>query len=155
MLAEPIASNMYVPNGNEASLAKVASRELSSLRAQTGEKVSLRITEGNAESPTVEVPRAALRFLVEILARMADGQPVRLMPLHAELTTQEAADLLCVSRPYLIKILDEGKLPYRRVGTHRRLYVADVLRYKEEEQAKRRVALSELVSLQQELGLDD
>lgn len=155
MLVEPIASNTYIPTGREASLAKVASRELSALREQCGEKVALSVAGEDSEGTTVEVPLTAFRFLVEILARMAEGQPLRLMPMHAELTTQEAADLLCLSRPYLIKILDEGKITYRRVGTHRRLYAADVLRYKEEEQTKRRNALRELSELQQEIGLDD
>ncbi len=84
---------------------------------------------------------------------MASGNAVRLIPHHAELTTQEAAELLSVSRPYLVRILDEGRMPFHRVGTHRRVLFKDVMAYKAEHRRSRITALDRLSDLDQELGL--
>ncbi|WP_413217590.1 helix-turn-helix domain-containing protein [Thermus oshimai] len=93
------------------------------------------------------------RLLRELLEPLLAGQPVVLMPLEAELTTQEAADLLGVSRPYLIQLLERGEIPYRKVGTHRRIKAADLLAYQERSKARGRRILDELVEEAQELGL--
>jgi excisionase family DNA binding protein len=84
---------------------------------------------------------------------MAAGQGVKLVPSHAELTTQQAADLLNVSRPFVIKLLDEGKIGYRTVGTHRRITASSLLAYKRQDDAQRRHAAGELASMTQEMGL--
>ena len=82
---------------------------------------------------------------------MADGRSITLVPHDKELTTQEAADILHVSRPHLIKLLDRGDLPFHRVGTHRRIRIEDVLTYRDRRDAERSAALDELTKLSEEL----
>jgi excisionase family DNA binding protein len=92
-------------------------------------------------------------MLVRILEEMALGNAVSLIPVHAELTTQEAADMLNVSRPSLIQLLDEGKMAYRKVGTHRRIRFESLMSCKRRTDAERRAALAELVAYDQEVGI--
>lgn len=89
-----------------------------------------------------------------ILAELADGNAVHVVPVHAELTTQEAADLLNVSRPHFIKLLEDGALAFHRTGKHRRVRFADLMQYKEARERAREQAMAELAQLSQELGMD-
>lgn len=100
------------------------------------------------------LPRAAVELLATILAHMAAGRGVSVVPAHAELTTQEAADLLNVSRPYLIGLLDAGEIEYRLVGTHRRVRAESLMDYKRKDDQRRREAADELSAMTQELGFD-
>jgi excisionase family DNA binding protein len=104
-------------------------------------------------SEELVLPRSVVRVLVRVLAEMGQGNAVTLTPLRAELTTQQAADLLSVSRPYLVKLLDEGAIRSHKVGSHRRVQTEDLLAYKREFLAKRHAALDKLQALSQELDL--
>jgi len=94
-----------------------------------------------------------LPLLLHVLTELGRGNAIALTPVHAELTTQQAADLLNVSRPHLVKLLDEAAIPSRKVGSHRRVRLEDLLSYQREFQAKRQAALEELAALSQDLEL--
>lgn len=102
---------------------------------------------------TVRLPRDIALILHEVLVNVAAGTPVSVLPTHAELTTQQAADLLNVSRPYLIKLLDEGHLAHRKVGTHRRIRLDDLKAYQRTQALAGKQAADELTTLSQEIGL--
>jgi excisionase family DNA binding protein len=114
--------------------------------------VHLRVNDERGEE-ILSVPRAAVELLVRILTHMANGQGVSVVPASAELTTQQAADLLGVSRPFLIGLLNAGEIEYRMVGTHRRIRAEAVLDYLRADDQRRRVAADELTALNQEMGL--
>jgi excisionase family DNA binding protein len=101
------------------------------------------------EEPT-ELPASAFEALKFVVEAMAQGQTIVLMPHGTELTTQEAADLLHVSRPHIIKLCDEGVLGHHRVGSHRRLRIEDVLEYRDRRGAERREHLRDLTQRSQE-----
>ena len=100
---------------------------------------------------TLPVPAVAL--LLDMLAQMEAGNAVALMPIHAELTTQEAADLLGVSRPFVVKEVAAGAIPHHKVGTHRRIRFKDLMDYKHRVDRDRRQALDELSEQAQKLGM--
>lgn len=106
-----------------------------------------------ASGQQVELPAPALALLRELVHQLARDQAVAVVATGKELTTQEAADILNVSRPYLIKLLEQGEIPFAMVGTHRRILVNDLLAYKRRRDAARRQALVELTQLSQEWGL--
>jgi excisionase family DNA binding protein len=142
-----------VPSEADALLAQESGRHLATQLVRTNGTVQLRVGDTSGTGEAVTIPTTAFRLLVTILAEMAAGNAVRLIPHHAELTTQEAAELLNVSRPYLVRLLDAGRMPYTRVGTHRRVLFKDVMAYKAEHRIARRAALKELARLDQDLGL--
>ncbi len=107
--------------------------------------------EGEGESETIPLPASFLRVLMRALTEVAEGHPVSVAPTQEEMSTQEAADLLNVSRPYLVKLLSSRKIPHRKVGTHRRIRRADILAYKEKMRIEAEDALQELADQAQEL----
>jgi excisionase family DNA binding protein len=107
----------------------------------------------SGKDETLQLPAPAVQMLVRILEEMARGNAVTLIPVHAELTTQEAADMLNISRPSLIQLLDERKMEYRKVGTHRRVRFDALMAYKRQADAERRAALAELAAYDQEIGI--
>jgi excisionase family DNA binding protein len=123
---------------------------------------SLELAIAKSETPTViislekqnvELPRDAANLLVDILSKMANGDSVALTSIEEEITTQEAADLLQVSRPHLVKLLDTGKIPSKKVGSHRRVKRTDVLKYESDLKEIRRKGLEFLAKEAQEMGL--
>ena len=141
-----------LPSEAEAALAKETSRVLAR-RLREDEPLRLRILDDPSPEGTFNLPASALRLLVRILEEMARGNAVTLIPVHAELTTQEAADMLNISRPSLIQLLDEGKIEFRRVGTHRRVRFEALMEYKRQVDTERRKVLKQLAAYDQELGI--
>lgn len=138
-----------IPTEAEAMLAK-QTKDI--LAPRIGPEVTVDL-KTLLEYPTVRIPAAAARLLVQILDEMSRGNAVKIVPVHAELTTQEAADLINVSRPTLIQMLNQGLIPYRKVGTHRRIPFVKAIEYKRQLESQRREALAELVAYDQEIGL--
>jgi len=99
------------------------------------------------------LPRQALVLLRDLLTEMAQGNAVTILPTHAEVTTQEAANMLNLSRPHLVKLLEEGATPFSRVGTHRRIRLQDLLAYKREQEEGSEAALQELAVQAQDLDM--
>ena len=107
------------------------------------------------DGETVELPESVFDLLRQVVQDLSEGRMVTIVPTNQELTTQEAADLLNVSRPYLIKLLEQGEIPFRKVGTHRRVRFVDVMDYRGRRDAQRRQGLDELTQLSREMGLYD
>lgn len=142
-----LTKDPVTPTLEDARLARDSSRRLAPYRKR---RLTVRIAE---TKESIELPAAAVEMLFDLLSAMADGSAVTMIPIHAELTTQQAADLLGVSRPFLVKQLDEEVIPHRRVGTHRRVSFSDLMKYKHETDAKRAEALDELAEQAQELDM--
>ena len=141
-----------LPSEAEAGVAKETSRLLAS-RLKKGAPMQLRILDDDAAQATVKLPAPAVAMLLRVLEEMARGNAVTIIPVHAELTTQEAADMLNISRPSLIQLLDEGKIEFRRVGTHRRVRFEALMEYKRQADTERRKVLKQLAAYDQELGI--
>lgn len=137
--------DIAIPHGKEVSLAKEAGQKLSAYIQSTTDPIFQLMKKGKSGG-SISIPATALKLLLVILSQMAQGNAVTLIPVHAELTTQEAADLLNVSRPYLVNLLEEKQIPFRRVGTRRRVFAKDVLSYKEKIDNKRLEVLAELAN---------
>ncbi|MBK7164437.1 MAG: helix-turn-helix domain-containing protein [Candidatus Microthrix sp.] len=103
---------------------------------------------------SVTIPGVALNHVIELLAHIANGNAVTIAAVHAELTTQQAADMLGVSRPYLIGLLEENQISYRRVGNRRRIRLTDLLAYMREDDLRRAETVAELTAEAQRLNLD-
>jgi len=148
----PDAIEPVTPSEKDSALAKESSRQLARLLGARKE-LALQVLKDGHPSEPVRVPVAAVRLLLNILTEMAKGNAVTLVPIHAELSTQEAADLLNVSRPFLVKLVDEAKIPSRKVGTHRRVLLGDLMAYKKLSDQKRKKALEALAAEAQELHM--
>ena len=113
----------------------------------------IRLAVADDPEGTLVVPRVAVELLARVLAHMAAGEGVSVVPAHAELTTQQAAELLNVSRPFLIGLLGTGEIDYRKVGKHRRIKAQSLMAYMARDDQQRRRAADELTRLNQEMGL--
>jgi excisionase family DNA binding protein len=144
------------PTPGETEMAKESSHLLAPfLKKKRKQPLRIRIQSGDAaeSEATVSIPASVFRLLNDVLAQFAQGNAVTLVPNHVELTTQQAADLLNVSRPYLVELLENDAIPYRKVGTHRRVLFKDVIDYKNNIDRLRLQALDELAAQAQELGM--
>jgi excisionase family DNA binding protein len=146
----PVNLMPTLPSEAEANLANETRLVLAS-RMKSSEHLQLRLLDD--PSATLTLPPSAARMLIQILEEMARGNAVTLIPVHAELTTQEAADMLNISRPSLIQLLDQNMIEYRRVGKHRRIRFEALMAYQRRMDAERRAVLAELAAYDQDLGL--
>ena len=144
-----------LPSEQDATLAAEASRTLSRVKdaGARGKDASSELRVHLDGGPTLRLPMVAIDLLHHLLTEMARGNAVTLIPVHAELTTQEAADHLNVSRPFLIRLLQEQRIPFRMVGTHRRIKFSDLETYRCETEAAREEAMQELADQSQEMDL--
>lgn len=143
------------PTDLDMRLARESSRRLAHLANRTR---ALRLSPAQLSpkelgSEPIELPAPAVRLLVQALSAMASGRTVILTPLDAELTTQQAADLLGVSRPFIVKQVTTNKIPSRRVGSHRRILYVDLMKYKDRIDATRQKVLDKLTAEAQKLKL--
>jgi len=110
-----------LPTDEEVVIARESSRALSAFLQTRAETQQIEIFDDKGASHPVRVPVSALRLLVDILTEIGEGNAISIIPIHAELTTQDAADVLNVSRPFLVQLLERGEIPFHKIGTHRRV----------------------------------
>lgn len=142
-----------LPVAREVAAATQGQRELAAFLSTQFETQRIQIFDEKNQAHAVELPTSALRLLVDILSELADGNAVKVVPIHAELTTQEAADLLNVSRPHLVKLLESGELPFHKAGKHRRVRFSDLMAYKSEQEKRSSAAMEELAAQAQALEM--
>jgi excisionase family DNA binding protein len=139
------------PTARDSAIARDSGQRLSRY-ARRNRPLSFHV-EAEREQPPIQLPAAAVALLMNILEAMAAGRGVTIIPENAELTTVQAADVLNVSRPFLIKLLEDGAIPHRKVGKHRRVRMEDVMAYKERIDREREAVLDQLAAQAQELDM--
>jgi excisionase family DNA binding protein len=146
-------SKTNLPVEREVAAATEGQRTLATFLSTKFETQRIEIFDQENKPHEIELPTSALRLLVDILGELAVGNAVKVVPIHAELTTQEAADLMNVSRPHLVKMLEEGALPFTKTGRHRRVRFSDLMAYKARRDEESREAMASLTQLDQELRM--
>lgn len=146
-----LAHRQPPPSLQEAAIARASGQRLSRLTGRN-RSLTIRVIEAEREQP-LDLPAGAVTLLIDILEAMAAGRGVTVIPENAELTTVQAADILNVSRPFLIGLLETGAMPHRKVGKHRRIRMEDVIGYKQRIDAEREAALDRLTAEAQELDM--
>lgn len=139
------------PSATDVDLARTSARKIKRLKGREG-AATVTVSGGRA-SEGVAIPGIVVDLIEMILDELAQGHAVALAPLQREVSTQTAADVLNVSRPHLVKLLEAGTMPFTRVGTHRRVRLSDVLEYKARMDAEADEAYAQLVRQAQELGM--
>lgn len=148
------ATETVTPNDHDTEIARESQNTLSALRLDGDiQDIEVHLRTHDNQDARFMLSPAAVQLLLHGLQEIAKGNAVSLVPIQAELTTQQAADLLCVSRPYFVKLLDEGQIPYRKVGSYRRVKATDVLAYIKEYQQGASEAMREMVAEAQAMGL--
>jgi excisionase family DNA binding protein len=140
-------------NENETEMVKTAERMIMACLDHS-RAATITIESDDGSSPSVQVPTQILRVLGQTLGLMARHQPIMLVPEKQELSTVEAANFLNVSRPYVIKEIEAGRLIHRMVGRHRRIRFADLMDYEKDMRAKQQAALDKKADNARELGLE-
>jgi len=154
----------------------VAALEHNPITAEESEKPALRRMEGvlnssglkgpsshtrplpklvGPDGDEIELPLSVFQILRQIINHMMDDQPITIVPLNKELSTQEAADILNVSRPFLVSLLEAGTIPFTKVGTHRRIRFIDLVAYKKRRDEERRRGLAEITHISEDAGVYD
>lgn len=146
-------NGLSLPAMKEIEAATRGQKELATWLSTHLETQKITIQDVNDVAHQIELPTSALTLLVSVLGELAAGHAVHIVPVHAELTTQEAANMLNVSRPHMVKLLEEGHLPFHRTGRHRRVLFTDLIRYKEQRDRDSIRAIQALTDQGQELGL--
>ncbi len=144
-------NKVHLPTEYEMQQAKDSSRLLSTYSA--AEHVQLSLPNSHNDKKTVTLPGHTLQLFLDVLAEISKGHAVSLVTHQQELSTQEAANILNVSRPFFVKLLDSNEIPYRKIGSHRRVLLRDVITYKHDVDRKRMATLDELTQLSQNEGM--
>lgn len=137
----------------ELEMARVAQRCIMEALDRS-RAAAITLTTDKGDLPSVQVPPQALKSIGQLLGALSEGRPITLMPSKQEFSTVEAANFLNVSRPFVVKEIDEGRLPYRMVGTHRRVAFEDLLAYARRMHENQAAALERMADNARELGLD-
>ena len=147
-----ILDSLSLPAQGEIEAAVRGQRELAAYLSTKMETQKISIQDADDNTRQIELPTSSLTLLMSILGELALGNAVQVVPVHAELTTQEAANILNVSRPHMVKLLEEGKLRFHKTGRHRRVLFADLMQYKDQRDNESHNAMQELADHSQELG---
>lgn len=147
------ADENFAVSEHDVHLARELSRLLDQ-EVHRGEALEVHVSRAGEASGPVLLPERAAILLRDLLKEMAAGRAVAVVPVEAEITTQQAAEILNVSRPFVVGLIEKGALPARMVGTHRRVRLEDLLAYKAESRKRAKAAFSEMVAISQELGLE-
>ncbi|RAA18996.1 helix-turn-helix domain-containing protein [Ralstonia pseudosolanacearum] len=142
-----------LPSEEDVTLAREAGRTLAAVLATGAAVRQVDIRDGSGRVRSLQMPVAALQLLQDVLDQIEKGCAVSVVPVHAELTTQEAAQMLGVSRPFLVQMLEKGDIPFHKIGTHRRVRYRDVVDYKKRLDTERREALEALTEQAQALEM--
>jgi excisionase family DNA binding protein len=146
MTTQVLEKPTTLPSKEDAALAQHALRALATKQPS---ELKVRLDDGQE----LVLPKSATRLITHLLTEMAQGNAVTIIPIHANLTTQEAADYLNVSRPHLISLLEGGKIPYHMAGTHRRVHFQDIVKFKTSSEKRRREIMEELAAQSQQEGM--
>src|SRR5690554_4516776 len=140
------------PSKAEQKVALESYDSLAAVIEQLQADTEIEIEETNDK---IVVPLRALKLFGSILKAMSEGKPISIVPLATEVTTQKAAEILGCSRPHLVKILEEGKIPFVKIGKHRRILFEDVMEYKKQMKAEQKKHLVDMMNLDEDLGIYD